>query len=63
MSTLRISNRRKPGRPATGNTKARPSLSINKAVLKEARRQAAKQGVSLSLFIEQATRRANITES
>lgn len=41
-----------PGRPKTGVTKEKPSLSIDKALMRLARKQASKQRASVSSLIE-----------
>ena len=56
MSTTLTKTSKKRGRPRTGNTKRPFCLSINSDVLKTARRQAAKRGMSLSFYIESAVR-------
>lgn len=45
---------RKPGRPPTGETKTKPSLSIDIRLLKIAKKQAAVEKVSFSSWVEDA---------
>lgn len=56
MSAANIIKLKKPGRPATGITKARPSLTIDAKLLKRAKKAAFAEGVALSAWIERCVR-------
>ena len=44
----------KPGRPATGITKAKPGLTLDKRLVAKAKKAAFKQNLSLSAYVERA---------
>lgn len=56
MSAKRVTQKRKVGRPATGITKTKPSITMDKRVEKLARKAAFSEGLSLSAWIERAVR-------
>lgn len=45
---------RPPGRPATGTTKAKPGLTIDKRLVAKAKKEAFRQNMSLSAYVERA---------
>ena len=45
---------RPPGRPATGQTKAKPGLTIDKKLVAKAKKEAFRQNMSLSAYVERA---------
>lgn len=62
MSAIRKSPKKKPGRPKSGITRITPSLSLTVNAVKLARKTAARNGMSLSGFVEQAIRK-QLTEA
>jgi hypothetical protein len=57
MSAILKSPKKKPGRPKSGITRITPSLSLTVDAVKLAKRAAARNGMSLSGFVEQAIRK------
>lgn len=45
---------RPPGRPATGRTKAKPGLTIDKRLVAKAKKAAFRENMSLSAYVERA---------
>jgi len=45
-----------PGRPATGNTKAKPGITIDLKVYKQAKKRAFASNMSFSAWVEKAVR-------
>jgi len=45
---------RKPGRPATGQTKAKPGLTIDKKIVAKAKKAAFRANLSFSAYVEKA---------
>jgi len=45
---------RQPGRPATGTTKAKPGLTIDKKLVAKAKKEAFRQNMSFSAYVERA---------
>ena len=45
---------RPPGRPATGITKTKPGLTIDKKLVAKAKRAAFREGISFSQYVEKA---------
>jgi predicted HicB family RNase H-like nuclease len=46
--------KKRPGRPATGQTKAKPGLTIDKRLIAKAKKVAFRQNMSLSAYVERA---------
>jgi predicted HicB family RNase H-like nuclease len=44
----------RPGRPATGTTKAKPGLTIDKRLVAKAKKAAFRENMSLSAYVERA---------
>jgi len=49
-----MSNTTKAGRPATGITKAKPGLTIDRKLIERAKKAAFKESMSLSAYVERA---------
>lgn len=56
MSAKQTKPKRRIGRPATGKTKVKPSITMDMKIEKLARKAAFSEGVSLSAWIERAVR-------
>jgi predicted HicB family RNase H-like nuclease len=52
--------KRKAGRPATGITKTKPSITIDRETEQQARKAAMAEGISFSAWVERAVR-ANLS--
>jgi post-segregation antitoxin (ccd killing protein) len=58
MNETPTTTTRKRGRPATGITKSRPSLTIDELLMNQARRAAARDCMSVSAFVQRAIQQA-----
>lgn len=56
MSAKPVKTKRKIGRPATGITKSKPSITMDKKIEKMARKAATLEGISFSAWVERACR-------
>ena len=56
MSAKQSTQKNKVGRPATGITKAKPSITMDEKLMKRARKAAFAEGVTFSNWVERAVR-------
>ena len=56
MTKKQVPQKRKVGRPATGITKNKPSITMDRNVETLARRAASDEGMSFSAWVERACR-------